>query len=137
LDTLAQKTRIISTGRHDAPIGMTTSIQNTFYIRLRALKTFGQQEKDTIQKNISDLFQRGFPNLFGSQRFGIQYQNIAMAKEFLDGSLKIKEKFEAKFKLQAYASWLFNEHVLARTKKQLTLFDGEIVEVYHNDVLCV
>jgi len=129
LETLAQKTRIISTDRHDAPIGMTTPIQNTFYIRLRALKTLSQEEKIRTETCITTLFTDGFPNLFGNQRFGIQYQNIALAKQLLEGTLKIKEKFEIKFKLQSYASWLFNEYVLARTKKWLTLYDGEIVEV--------
>jgi tRNA(Glu) U13 pseudouridine synthase TruD len=63
------------------------------------------------------LIDEWFPNLFGSQRFGIQFQNINIAKDFLDGNLQIKEKFEAKFKLQSYSSRLFNEYVLARTKK--------------------
>jgi tRNA(Glu) U13 pseudouridine synthase TruD len=43
--------------------------------------------------------------------------------------LKLKEKFEAKFKLQAYSSWLFNEYVSSRIKKKLELLDGEIVEL--------
>ncbi len=133
LEALAQKTRIISTDRHDKPIGMTTPIHNTFYIRLRALKTLSQIEKERTEKNINDLFVDGFPNVFGSQRFGIQFQNIAIAKDFLDGKVKIKEKFEAKFKIQAYSSWLFNEYVLARTKKWLTLLDGEIVEIDNQD----
>lgn len=133
LEALAQKTRIISTDRHDAPIGMTTPIQNIFYIRLRALKTLSQTEKESTEKNINALFTDWFPNLFGSQRFGIQYQNINLAREFLDGKLKIKEKFEAKFKLQAYSSRLFNEYVLARTRKWLMLFDGEIVELDNAD----
>ncbi len=129
LETLAQKARIISTDRHDKPIGMTNEIHNTFFIRLRALKKLSQTEKIETEKTISKLFAEWFSNVFGSQRFGIQYQNIKLGKELLDGTLKIKEKFEVKFKLQAYASRLFNEYVLWRVKKWLTLLDGEIVEL--------
>ncbi len=129
LETLAQKTKILSTDRNDKPIGMTNEIHNTFFIRLRALKKLSQAERQHTEKAISTLFAEGFPNLFGSQRFWIQYKNIKLGKELLDGTLKIKEKFEIKFKLQAYASWLFNEYVNARIRRRLELLDGEIVEV--------
>jgi tRNA(Glu) U13 pseudouridine synthase TruD len=79
------------------------------------------------------LIDEWFPNLFGSQRFGIQFQNINIAKDFLDGNLQIKEKFEAKFKLQSYSSRLFNEYVISITKKWLTMLDGEIVEIDNQD----
>jgi hypothetical protein len=55
LEALAQKTRIISTDRHDAPIGMTTPIHNTFYIRLRACKALSQLEKQKTEQNITSL----------------------------------------------------------------------------------
>jgi tRNA(Glu) U13 pseudouridine synthase TruD len=59
----------------------------------------------------------------------VQYKNVKIGKEILDGTTHIREKFEAKFKLQAYSSWLFNEYVAYRTKKKLELLDGEIVEL--------
>jgi len=84
LETLAEKTRIISTDWHDKPIGMTDEIYNTFTIRLRAVKKLSQQEKEDTTKSISKLFTDGFPNLFGSQRFGVQYKNVKLGKEVLD-----------------------------------------------------
>ena len=129
LDTLAQRARIISTGRNEKPIGMTTEIRNTFFIRLRALKKLSQVEKQQTQDSISSLFERGFPNVFGDQRFGIEGKNRKLWKDLLEGTVKIKEKFEAKFKLQSYSSWLFNEYVYARIHKGLELLDGEIVEI--------
>lgn len=129
LDTLAQKTKIISTDRHDAPIGMTNEIHNMFTIRLRALKKLSQIEKKCTEERISTLFVQGFPNFFGSQRFWINYKNVKLGRELLDWTLKLKDRFEAKFKLQAYASWLFNQYLDLRIKKRLELLDGEIVEI--------
>ncbi len=129
LEALAQKAKILSTDRHDTPIGMTNEIHNTFFIRLRALKKLSQLERQDTEQTISSLFAEGFPNLFGSQRFWIQYKNIKLGKELLDGTLKLKEKFEIKFKLQAYSSWLFNEYITARIRKRLELLDWEIVEL--------
>lgn len=132
LEVLAEKTRIIDHWRHHSPIGMTTPIKNTFYIRLRALKKLGQAEKARAEKTISTLFEQGFPNLFWNQRFGIEGKNRTLGKDILDWTVKLKETFEIKFKLQAYASRLFNEYVLWRIKKKLSLLDGDIVELTHD-----
>jgi len=39
-----------------------------------------------------------------------------MGQELIEGKLKIRENFEAKFKLQAYASHLFNEYLKERIR---------------------
>lgn len=133
LEALSEITRIIQTNRHDKPIGMTSEIKNTFYIRLRALKNLSQIEKQKTEETMSNLFEEGFPNVFGNQRFGIEGRNRRQWKQLIDGELKMKEKFDVKFKLQAYASWLFNEYVMSRIKTKWELIDGEIVEVDSED----
>jgi len=55
-----------------------------------------------------------------------------MGRDLIEGKLKIRENFEAKFKLQAYASHLFNEYLKERLKvalahggKDLPITEGE------------
>lgn len=129
LATLDEVTKILKTDWNDKPIWMTSDIKNRFYIRLRANKKLSQLERQSTDEIMSDLFESWVPNVFGNQRFGIEERNRKMWKQMLDWELKIKEKFEAKFKLQAYASRLFNQYVIIRTKKELELLDGDIVQV--------
>lgn len=129
LDALSQYARIIKTDRNDKPIGISSGITNTFQIRLRATKKLSQAERIKTDHIISQLFTEGIPNVFGTQRFGIESRNRKMGKQILNGELKIKEKFEAKFKLQAYASRLFNEYIAWRTTKEPALLDGDILQL--------
>lgn len=133
INALAEKARIIKTDWHDNPIGMSSDIINTFFIRLRANKKLSLTEKKNTEHIISELFANGVPNIFGNQRFGIEERNWKMGKDILDGKLKIKETFEIKFKLQAYASRLFNEYVYMRTKKEPELLDGDILRSDYHD----
>jgi tRNA(Glu) U13 pseudouridine synthase TruD len=119
----------MKTDWNDKPIGMTSDITNTFHIRLRATKKLSQTEKQKTEKIITQLFDNGVPNIFGKQRFGIESRNPKLGKDILEGKLKIHEKFEAKFKLQAYASRLFNEYVAWRTKKEPKMLDGDILQM--------
>lgn len=117
LRALEEVARIIKTDRHKAPIGMTTRIENMFHIRLRANQDIALKTRQDIENKITQFLKSGFPNFFGEQRFGINKQNIEMGRQIIDGKLRIKEKFEAKFKLQAYASHLFNEYLKMRIKE--------------------
>lgn len=129
LEALSDITRVIETNRHDKPIWMTSEIKNTFYIRLRSLKKLSQIERQKTEETMSNLFEEWFPNVFGNQRFGIEGRNWRQWKQLLDGELKMKEKFDVKFKLQSYASRLFNQYVMSRIKTKWDLIDGEIVEI--------
>ncbi len=132
LNTLSQKTRIIKTSRHHQPIGMTTHINNTFHIRLRANKNLSQIEIKNIQTLIPKLFKTWFPNSFGKQRFWIDSKNRQIGKDILDSKIILKEKFESKFKLQSYASRLFNQYLDIRTKWGISLLDWDIVNIQPN-----
>jgi len=126
---LSEKTTILATNWHSHPIGMSTQIQNIFYIRLRANKNLSKEEKDLTSTKLSYLFNNGFPNLFGAQRFGVEWRNWRQWKAIIDGTLKFPQRSETVFKLQAYASKIFNQYVVSRTKKWLKLMDGDIVHL--------
>lgn len=129
LNWLSEKVKIIKTDWNETPIGMTTPIRNIFHIRLRANKKLSLQEKETTSKKIDSLCKKWFPNLFWSQRFWVEWINPKQWKDILDGKLKLKEKQERLFKIQSYASKIFNEYVFSRLKKWLTIFDGDILEI--------
>lgn len=134
LNCLSEVARVIKTDRHSKPIWMTDRISNMFYIRLRANQAIWLNDKENIQKRVTELLEKWFPNFFGEQRFGINFQNINMGRELLSGKLHIKDlgrehgKFEMKFKLQSYASYLFNEYLKARIYNKRVLVDGDILQ---------
>jgi len=129
LQWLSEKVKILKTDRNDQPIWMTTPIKNIFHIRLRANKHLSLQERDNTKAKIASLCQKWFPNLFWSQRFGIEWVNPKQGKDILDGKLKLKEKQERLFKIQSYASKMFNEYVFSKIKKWLKILDGDIIEI--------
>ncbi len=127
LDAIGDVATVLKTGRHTEPIGMTIPIKNSFYIRLRANKKLSLKEKDISHKKILSLFQKGFPNLFGNQRFGISWINPKQGSDILQGRSNIKDRKDIIFKIQAYASKIFNEYVISRTKKWLQILEGDII----------
>jgi tRNA pseudouridine13 synthase len=58
----------------------------------------------------------GYPNLYGTQRFGIEQKNWKLGKDIMNGKLNLKQTHEIKFKLQAFASKIFNEYLHSRNK---------------------
>lgn len=139
LEKLSEVATVLKTDRHTDPIGMTVPIKNTFFIRLRANKKLSQKERETANNKILSLFEKGFPNLYWSQRFGINGINPKQGSEILQWKWRLrndlkssnmaKDKKEIVFKIQAYASKIYNEYIYSRTKKWLWIFDWDILEI--------
>ena len=127
LEKLSEVARVIKTDWHTRPLSMSDHIQNRFFIRLRATQALGEQNKQKLLDKIQSLFDKWFPNFYGIQRFGINGNNRKTWKEIIEWKTSIRETFEIKFKVQSYASWLFNEYVEQRLRKWLSPMDGEIV----------
>ena len=127
VECIGEVATVLKTWRHTDPIGMTTPIKNSFYIKLRANKKLSEKEKDLSNKKILSLFKKWFPNTFGSQRFGISGINIQQWLDLLQGKSKIKDKKDIIFKIQAYASKIFNDYVISRTKKGVQILDWDIL----------
>ena len=130
LEALAEKTRIIESTRHDKPIGMGTPIHNIFHIRLRPNKALSQNEKDQSMSSLAKTIEDGYANLFGSQRFGVEQRNRKQWKAILEWQWdkSITKSYEIKFKLQAFASKIFNEYLYMRDINWPKVLDGDIVE---------
>lgn len=130
MNTLAEKVRIIKYDWHDKPIGMTTPINNVFYIRLRATKKLWVQDKKDTYEYLKDLASRWFPNFYGDQRFWIEWKNWKQWRDIISGKLALKDKKEIGFKLQAYASKLFNLYITSREKQDYRMLDGDVLEIH-------
>lgn len=132
VEALEEIVQVIETGRHEFPMNMSTPITNSFHIRLRAEKKLGQLERDQAFGIVKDILQTWYPNLFGTQRFGINGRNATQGREIMTGTGK--ERFEGGekiFKLQAYSSKLFNEYVERRVENNALLVDGDVLSWKH------
>lgn len=127
LESLGEIAKVMKTWRHTTPIWMTTPIKNSFYIRLRANKKLSEKEKDISNRKILNLCKKWFPNVFWNQRFGIEGKNPQQGSDILQGKLKLQDKKDTVFKIQAYASKIFNEYAHTRTNKWLHILDGDII----------
>ena len=128
LQKLSRITKIITTNYHETPIKMTDNITNQFFIRLRANQNLSQEIKKNALDIISVLFKEWFPNFFGTQRFGINGKNREIGKAIVEKKTSIKNSFEEKFKLQAYASWLFNQYLKERLPLWKDILEWEIIK---------
>ena len=102
---------------------------NRFEILVRDAATDGLARAEAIIQVLKD---RGFPNFFGPQRFGIDGSTIAEGLQLLSRS-KSKIRRGPKFRLQlnAVQSFLFNEVLSKRLK------EGLVDQVLLGDVLQV
>lgn len=132
LTTLANKVKILETHRHTHPLTIGKNSWNNFSITLRAHKKVDGKIKKHIKENLAAIGQTGFPNCFGTQRFGRGMRNFHRAKDIFQNTSDITNDFELKFKLQAYGSARFNTYVLDRLSKGLYYLDGDIcINKYH------
>lgn len=128
LNSLSKICKVIETGRHHTPLNMSTPITNTFHITFSSTKNLWQEEKQKSLQIVQELLDDGYPNLFWSQRFGINGRNSTQWYEIMTGTSKERySKADMIFKLQAFSSKVFNEFVASRARNSLDLLDGDIL----------
>ncbi|MBT6154459.1 MAG: tRNA pseudouridine(13) synthase TruD [Planctomycetaceae bacterium] len=107
---------------------------NRFSIRIRDVSDDATELAEAVRLRI---LESGFPNDFGSQRFGIDNETLALGLALLKGSKRPKDipgsrrRFLLKFALSAAQSYLFNRALADR------LNDGLIDQVLAGDVMQV
>ncbi|WP_024791468.1 tRNA pseudouridine(13) synthase TruD [Lebetimonas sp. JS032] len=85
---------------------------NKFFVRLKKVLPVDAKK---IERILIDIKKNGIPNFFGYQRFGRE-DNVAQAKEIIEGKRFIKNRRLEKFLISAYQSKLFNEWLMDRIK---------------------
>jgi tRNA pseudouridine13 synthase len=107
---------------------------NRFFIRIREVSDNATELSEAVRLRI---LESGFPNDFGSQRFGIDNETLTLGLALLKGSKRPKDipgsrrRFLLKFALSAAQSYLFNRALADR------LNDGLIGRVLTGDVMQV
>ncbi len=103
--------KVLQSVRHARKLKRGVLASNYFQLIIRGWTG----DKGEIEKQLQAIKHQGFPNYFGSQRFGYQGQNINKALDFLHGK-KVKRELRS-FYLSAIRSYLFNLILAKRVEK--------------------
>lgn len=77
---------------------------NQFVIRLRDLS----QQPEALIEKLQLLSLDGVPNYFGQQRFGRSGDNVDKARQYFNGSIKSKDRYQRSIYISAARAHLFN-----------------------------
>ena len=76
--------KIIEKTYHATPLQVGQNGGNRFVIHLRASKHISEDIQEQIAKYLEPIQKHGFPNCFGTQRFGKGMRNFHRAKEVIE-----------------------------------------------------
>ena len=115
LTELPEGVKLLEETRHDRKLRRGTLKGNHFSITIRNCVFDGTELALLVEK----LCTQGMPNYFGKQRFGHDYRNIVMAKQWFQGDVRVKARNKRSIYLSAARAWIFN-HILAARIEQGT-----------------
>jgi len=104
--------KVIDSGFHTKKLKIGELKGNTFDITVREF----DGDRACIEKTVELIKAEGFPNYFGPQRFGHNFNNWNDGKQWLRGSLRVKRNQETLL-ISALRSFLFNEILAMRVKR--------------------
>ncbi|PHS19094.1 MAG: hypothetical protein COA86_05335 [Kangiella sp.] len=100
--------RVVNHIRHNKKLRIGSILKNEFKITLREVS-------ETIDVRTIDKVRKiGFPNYFGYQRFGRDYNNLNLANELLLDGIKINNRNKRSLVLSSARSFLFNLQLAMR-----------------------
>ena len=73
-------------------------------------------EREDVEKRLKAINERGVPNYFGAQRFGIGGSNLLGALRWAQSGAPVRDRNKRSFWLSAARSALFNQIVSERLK---------------------
>ena len=134
--------RILETARHDNKLGMGHLQGNRFEIRVRGAARPSERSEGRFRQDASEtleraqavldlLLERGLPNYFGPQRFGVDGRNaeegLKLIKNKMRGGGSIPLK---RFLVSAVQSQIFNAFVAARLEQDIfdRLLEGDMAK---------
>lgn len=124
--------QILSVGRHRKKLRPGMHAENRFRLVLRDIKgqRFDADHEifDSIERSLRNVVEKGFPNYFGSQRFGFDGGNLNKGWSLLESRRLSRHKKKSIY-LSALRSFLFNKVLEARLDD---LFD-ETIDIQEMD----
>lgn len=110
LQLATKEVRILAIDRHNRKLKRGDLRENRFTITLRGL----QGECSDIEQRLRHIAEAGVPNYFGEQRFGHDFNNLAMAAAMFRGEWRETVRHKRSLYLSAARSYLFNRVLSAR-----------------------
>ncbi|WP_210397001.1 tRNA pseudouridine(13) synthase TruD [Motiliproteus sediminis] len=114
--------RVLQQSRHDRKLKRGGHLGNRFVLRLREVAA-----DDALEVRLRQVRDRGVPNYYGEQRFGIDGGNLPAAEQLLSGERRVKDRNRRGLLLSAARSYLFNQLVAERVRRGNwnTYLDGD------------
>lgn len=104
--------QVLEYARHKRKLRLGSLKGNQFTLVLREVKG-----RDEVEARLQAIVDRGVPNYFGSQRFGIGGSNLQGALRWAESGAPVRDRNKRSFWLSAARSALFNQIVSERLKK--------------------
>ncbi|HFF8548855.1 TPA: tRNA pseudouridine(13) synthase TruD [Kluyvera cryocrescens] len=104
--------QVLEYARHKRKLRLGALKGNQFTLVLREVKG-----RDDVEARLQAIVERGVPNYFGAQRFGIGGSNLLGALRWAESGAPVRERNKRSFWLSAARSALFNQIVSERLKK--------------------
>ncbi|MEQ6278761.1 tRNA pseudouridine(13) synthase TruD [Kluyvera sp. 142053] len=104
--------QVLEYARHKRKLRLGALKGNQFTLVLREVKG-----RDEVEARLQAIVDRGVPNYFGSQRFGIGGSNLQGALRWAESGAPVRDRNKRSFWLSAARSALFNQIVSERLKK--------------------
>lgn len=105
--------QVLGYHRHPRKLRRGDHAENRFSIRLRNIDAAAVTD---IEQRLQSIREQGVPNYFGEQRFGHYGNNLTAAQQLFEGR-PIRDKQKRGLVLSAARSYLFNQVVAARVRK--------------------
>lgn len=118
--------QILEYARHRRKLRIGALRGNRFTLILRELT-----HRDDIDARLSAILQRGVPNYFGAQRFGVGGNNLHQARRWAQNGGPVRDRNKRSFWLSAARSALFNQIVSERLEKMALnqVIDGDALQL--------
>lgn len=108
----ARGLRVLEYARHKRKLRLGALKGNQFTVILREIS-----DRQDVETRLQAIAERGVPNYFGAQRFGIGGSNLQGALRWAESGAPVRDRNKRSFWLSAARSALFNQQVSIRLKK--------------------
>jgi tRNA pseudouridine13 synthase len=103
--------RVLEAARHPHKLRTGHLRANRFALRVRGA---GPEAVELARRRLEQATAKGVPNRFGAQRFGRHGDNAERARQLFAGSLRLRDRREARFLVSAWQAEVFNAVLAAR-----------------------
>ena len=125
----SDKIKILNVSRHSNKIKLGHLKGNQFEI---CLKNINPQDFNFIEQTLQLLSQKGLPNFFGEQRFGLYQDNAERGKQILLSQNNYYHNSKIRFLISAYQSYLFNQALNKRLPHLDIIWQGDLAYKHIN-----